>query len=238
MILLFLIAFLCSCGKDSSCLKGTGKQITEVRELSVNISEIMLRDNVDLILTQDSVVSLKVKGGENLLPYVKTNIEGNSIEITNNNKCNFLRSYNKSITVYLSTPDINFIDYTGHGDISTTNTFVLDELLFDTKNGTGSVDMSLDIEHFELKSNTGPTDFKMRGKADYLFIFANGNGDFNLEDLLISSCHVSNSGTGDVVVNVKDDLRIELRSLGDVVYYGNPVVDVTINTGKGKIVKR
>jgi len=184
MILLFSLSTLFSCGKDSSCLKGSGKQKTENRDITSEITEIILRDNIDLILTQDSVFSLKVKGGENLLPFIKTKIRGNTIEITNENKCNFLRSYKKSITVYLSTPSINLIDYTGHGNISTTITFVLNELLFDTKNGTGSVDLSLDIQEFELKANTGPTDFTMRGIADYLFIFANGNGDFHLENLI------------------------------------------------------
>jgi len=41
-----------------------------------------------------------------------------------------------------------------------------------------------------------------------------------------------------VSVNVRDDLRIELRSLGDVIYYGNPILNITENTGKGQIIKR
>lgn len=235
---LFLILTFFSCGKDSSCLKNTGKQQIEDRSIVSNITEIILKDNIDLVLTQDSIPSLKVEGGENLLPYINTTINGNTIEITNDNNCNFLRSYDKPVTVYLSIPNIHFIDYTGYGNITTTNTFNLYYLKFDTKGGTGSINMSLNVEDLEIKGHTGPADFTISGKADKVFIFSGGQGWFYMENLLANSMHVSHEGTGDVIVNVKNDLRVELRSLGNVVYYGNPIVNLTEHTGNGEVIKK
>ncbi len=238
-ILIFTVfcAFL-SCKKKSSCLKSTGSNITEIRTLSTNISSIILKDNVNLVLTQDNNLSLKVEGGTNLLPYVNTKIDGNTLTITNDNKCNFLRTYSKDITVYLTTPNINTINYTGYGNITSTNTFTIDKLNFETRNGTGSINLSLKVNNLKIIQHAGPADFTINGSANNTYIYTGGGGWFYLKNLASNAIHVNTNGEGDVQVNPIQTLLVELTSIGNVMYYGNPVLTVSVHTGRGKIIKK
>lgn len=236
-ILIIFSTFL-SCGKKSSCLKSTGSNVTEIRALTANISEIILKDNVNLVLTQGNNVLLKVEGGKNLLPYINTKIDGNTLVITNDNKCNVLRTYSKDITVYLTTPNINTINYTGYGNITSTNTFTIDALNFETRNGTGSINLSLQVNKLKIIQHAGPADFTINGSANYTYIYTGGGGWFYLKNFASNSIHVNTNGEGDVQVNPIQKLLVELTSIGNVEYYSNPILTVSVHTGSGKIIKK
>lgn len=234
--LLFMLLF--ACGKDSSCIKNAGKLSAEIRPITAEINHIILKDNIDLVLTQDTIASLRIEAGSNLLPYVRARQKGNTLELKNDNKCNFLRSYKNDIVVYLSLPNIKNIDYTGHGNISSTNVLVLPEFIFDTKNGTGSVNLQLDVAKLDIFLHTGPTDFNLSGKAENTFFFSGGSGWIFSKELIGKNVHVNNAGTGDITVFATETLLLELSSIGNIDYYGNPTVTVSTNSGKGKIRKK
>jgi hypothetical protein len=238
LLIVFVAVFSYSCGKESSCIKNTGTKTSEVRSISSTINKIKIEDNIDLVITQDSIVSLIIEGGENLLPYIKTNLNGSTLEISNDNKCNFLRSYKEKITVYLSVSNITYIDYTGKGNISSTNTLAFPEFTIETKNGTGSVNLSLKSNNISILSHTGATDFKLSGVTSNLYAYTGSNSWMFLSNLTANTVHVNTNGTGDVIVKPVNTLLVELSSLGNIIYNGNPVVNVSSHTGSGKIIKQ
>ena len=89
-----------------------------------------------------------------------------------------------------------------------------------------------------LKQHTGPADFNIHGVSKFLYVYTNGNGWMYCQDMLADKVHVSSNGTGDVFVNAENELRVELRSIGNVNYYGNPVLNVTEHTGSGEVIKK
>jgi hypothetical protein len=59
-----------------------------------------------------------------------------------------------------------------------------------------------------------------------------------LSNLTANTVHVNTNGTGDVIVKPVNTLLVELSSLGNIIYNGNPVVNVSSHTGSGKIIKQ
>ena len=224
-----------SCGKESSCIKRTGKQTTEVRSINSSITKIVLEDNINLVLIQDSLSILKIEGGENLLPYVKTEESNHVLSISNGNKCNFLRSYKNPITVYLSVTNINEIYYTGKGNISNTGILNFNDFTLDVKNGTGSIQLSLNADKVSILSHTGATDFTLSGSTDNLYVYTASNAWLHLSNLIANNVHVNTAGTGDVLVLPLRELLVELTAIGNVVYKGNPTIIVSKHSGKGEI---
>lgn len=224
-----------SCGKDSSCLKSTGKKSVDFRTITSEIEHIILKNDVDLVITQDSVASVRVEGGENVLPFVRVRQKGNTLEIKDDNKCNFLRSYKKDITVYLSLPTLKSIDYTGHGKITSTHVLQLDTFFFETRNGTGSIRLLLDAKKVSVLQHTGPSDITLVGKANEVFLFSSGGGWFFCKDFVGKQVHINQDGTGDIITNATETLLIELTSIGNIDYYGNPIVTISTNSGRGKL---
>lgn len=238
-ILLFaIIVVLNACVKESACIKPTGKQAVETRVISNEITHITLKDKLNLVLRQDSIASLTIEGGENLLKYVRARQKGTELELKNDNKCNFLRSYKEEITVYLSLPNIKYINYTGFGNITNIGELKLNEFTFETRNGTGSINLTVDAQKISVLQHTGPADFTLNGKSKFSYLFSGGSGWLTCKNLISENTHVNHDGTGNVILTATNSLLIELTSIGNIEYYGNPSVTISQHTGRGKLIKK
>ena len=58
-----------------------------------------------------------------------------------------------------------------------------------------------------------------------------------LSGLSANIVHVNNGGVGDITVNANNTLLVELTSLGNIIYSGNPVVTVSVHNGSGQLIK-
>lgn len=232
------IMVLYSCGKDSACFKGTGKIIQEQRIITDAITAIKTEDNIDIVLTQSNVPSLTLEGGANLLPYINTEVSGNELRISSDNKCGMFRDYKIPITVYISLPKLTNINYTGQGNITTTNQLTLQNLTVESSGGTGDITMFLDVEELVLKQHSGPADFTFSGSANKCYAYTLGNGWFYLNGLSSNEAHISHSGSGDVNVYASNSLLVELYSTGNINYFGNPTVTISQHSGSGSLVKK
>lgn len=236
VIIITIITF--GCGKDSACLKNAGKVVTEDRTTLEVFDKISINHNINLVIKQDSIVSLFVKGGENLLTRINTNIEDGILKISSDNKCSFLRDYDNEVTVYLSITNLTNIEYLGFGNILSEGVLNFPELTIESREGTGTVNLTMNSNNLYLKQHTGPADFNISGYTKFLYVYTNGNGWVYCQNIISEKAHVSSNGTGDVFVRVNDELRIELRSLANINYYGTPSLNITENSGSGKIIKK
>ena len=224
-----------SCGKESSCIKSTGDIKIEERNISANINKIRISQNIDLVFTQTNNVSLSVEGGRNILPYINTEISGDELIISNDNKCNFLRDYGKPITAYLSLPTLSKIDYRGQGSITSTNTLNLAGFEFDCWSGTGSVNLDINANNIFIRQHSGAADITLSGKVKTLYAYSLANGWFYFNNLIANSGYVNHRGSGDISVRALTNLSIELISIGNVDYYGNPNLNIVVHSGAGEI---
>ncbi|MEJ6735951.1 MAG: head GIN domain-containing protein [Flavobacteriales bacterium] len=230
-----ILMVVTSCGKDSSCFKGTGDIAQEQRVVSKDVSSIITEDNIDIVITQSSEPSMTVEGGENLLPYINTDVSGTVLSISSDNKCGMFRDNTTPITVYLSIPNLINIDYTGQGNISSTNTLNFPLFNIESRSGTGSINLDVNIEELAIKEHSGPADFTFTGNVNRLYVYTLGQGWFYLDGLVSNSAHINHSGLGDIFVNVKNELSVEMRSIGSVYYLGSPAVEVSPNIGTGSV---
>ena len=239
-ILSLVIVFVAfsSCGKESSCLKSSGTIITELRSVSTSITKVNIENNINLILTQSTDADLKVEAGDNLLPYVKTVLNGNTLEISNGNKCNFLRSYDKPINVYLSLPNLTEINYSGKGTVTNVGVLKYQKLTIESKSGTGNINLNLESDNVRLLSHSGATEFTIKGSTNKLFIYSGSSTWCYLFGFSAKEVQVNNAGVGDVHVHAIDKLLIELGGTGNIVYTGNPVVTIGFHTGSGQLIKK
>jgi hypothetical protein len=227
-----------SCGKDSSCFKGTGTVLKEQRSITQDITIINTQDNIDIILTQSVTPSLTIEGGTNLLPYIETVVSGNELSISSANKCGILRDYDLPITAYLSLPNLTHINYTGQGSITNTGVLSLPILLVESFGGTGDINLNVAVTELSIKQHGGPSDFTFAGNATNSYVYTIGNGWFYLNNLITIQSFVSHSGTGDVFVNVTDELRVDLKYSGNVFYSGNATLNLAEKSGSGEVTKQ
>jgi len=230
-----VILLMTSCGKKSACFKGTGDVIKEERDNPKSVTSIVTDDNINIVITQSSDPSMFIEGGENLLPYINTEISGTVLSISSDNKCGLFRDNTMPITVYLSVANLTRIDYTGKGDITGTNKLFFPDFVFDSRQGTGSIRLEMSVNNMSVVQHSGPADFHFLGDVNSLYVYTLGDGWFYLDDFIANDVHVNHSGIGDVYVNVKNKLAVEMRSRGSVFYKGNPIVEVSPKIGDGSV---
>jgi len=86
--------------------------------------------------------------------------------------------------------------------------------------------------------HTGPSDVTLSGTAKNVYLYAGETGWFYCGNLIAENVHANNGGSGDIILNATNSLLVELTSIGNIDYYGNPAVTVSVHSGKGKIRKK
>jgi hypothetical protein len=218
------------------CFKGTGKVITEIRT-PFDFTRIELNDNINLIITQDSINKISVEGGEKLLSNIQTEFVDSKLIIKNNNKCNWVRSYKNKFTVYVSAKNLKRIEYFGSGNITSTNTLVADTLEINCREASGKIDIMANTQNNFLRIHTGSTDMYVSGNTNENFLYNTSNGFAHLENLHTNNNTVVSNTTGDCYVNADQKLDVTIKYIGNVYYYGNPAAINTNISGKGQLIK-
>jgi hypothetical protein len=220
-------------GED--CLKSTGETTIEHRSVDP-FEHIVLEDNINVILTQGNEEAISVRAGENLLESIITEVKDNELTIKNENKCNWVRDFNKEIDVYLTVRNLCSITYRSSGLILSTNTITTDSLNIAVWDGTGTIDMDIQTRVSVLSIHYGSVDFHIRGQSNVGYIYAGSYGPFFCEDLVTTYMFMDNRGSNDCYVQCVKQLEVEIEYTGSIYYTGNPQIVKASITGTGQLI--
>ncbi|MCO5263664.1 MAG: DUF2807 domain-containing protein, partial [Lentimicrobium sp.] len=226
----------CNREQLDDCYTRTGPMVTEERP-SGYFERIELYDNVNLVLIEGNQPTLKIEAGQKLLDAIKTEITDSTLLIRNTLKCNWVRSYDREITVYATAPALHEIRYEGSGDVRTAGPVTLDSLQVSIWGGAGTFDLDLHAYQLNLALHYGTVDLHVKGKAVLTTIFANSYGPFYCNDLISNIVYIRNSGTNNCHVHAEHILEAEITSVGNIYYTGNPYELKTNISGSGKLIK-
>jgi len=224
IILIAAMAGCCmmsACSKSGKCFSNSGSIIRQERPVSP-FDSIDLADNVNLILTQDSVEKVTVEAGSNIISGITTEIIDHQLFIRNLNTCNWLRSYDKPLNVYVSVRKLWKIYYNAAGNVSSTNTLKGDSIRVEIWGGCGTIDLTLNQGKGWFVMNMGTADYQLHGKCDIADLYINDLGLVRATELATRFCSVTSRGTNNCYVNVSVTLYAVIENIGSVYYTGNP----------------
>lgn len=228
---------IASCKKDHllDCFKSSGRDITIERPIA-GFNSIETNNNVDLIFRQDTVYTIKITAGENLINGITTRVENNKLLIHNENKCNWVRDFKNKYTVEISAPDLTELFNNGSGNITFTDTLRTYSFQYDNSNASGQIYLLLNVDRIFVNIHTGTADVVAKGKAGMNQLFYNGYGKMDFSELQTGLTYINNSGSNDCYITVKDLLYVKLTSIGSIYYKGNPSDFETNITGTGQLI--
>ena len=236
--LLYLCAalLLASCEKEHlcDCFKGTGDIVTESRD-ATPFHSIDVHKKVDVIIRQGNSYAISVEAGDNIIGGIETRISGEVLYITNENKCNWVRSYNEPMRVYVTTPSLRYIYQRGNGNITSEGTLGFDTLYLETWN-SGNISLHSEAMVLETRQHVSVGDVSLSGNTEKLYVYNNGNGFAYLSGLHSKIAEVDARGTGETQVRADSLLHYSLSGIGNLYLYGAAVVTGT-NTGGGSVIR-
>jgi hypothetical protein len=240
IFLLLIASLLVTCKKENlcDCFKGTGKQTSEERSLAA-FNQVYVQDEIDVHLTEGSEYKIKVEAGKQVIKLVKTIVKDGVLTISDDNKCDFTRSYKRKVIVYLTLPKLRKIENNGLGDVYMDSQFTCDTLNYYMSNsGNLHLNLNADIVYGGMHGNG---DVYMKGLVNESSVFAGGQGYFYGFDAVAQKMILTLNTSGRMEVNVNSFMKIDMfeRSTGDIYYKGYPssIWKATF-AGKGKLIDK
>lgn len=235
-----LSAFLLfnSCKKENlcDCFKGTGKETSEIR-LPGKFDRLFIEDKIDVHLIEGNEYSVHIEAGSHVIKLIKTRIDDATLYITDDNKCDFTRSYKRKVVVYITMPYLYKIRHNGVGNVYMDNTFHCDTLYYGVSN-SGDLHLNLDAD-VVFGGMHGNGDTYMKGVIAHNSVHAGGQGYYHGFDALSQDVILTLNTSGKMEVNVNSYLKIDMydRSTGDIYYKGHPaIIEKATFAGKGNLV--
>ncbi len=236
LLILILILGACSKGGIDNCFSSSGKITTETRTLAP-FSNIITYDNVDLILEQGSDFKCTVEAGSNLISGIVTEVDkrGNLV-IRNTNSCNWLRSYDQPVRVFLELQKLDTLNYRSIGNITTTDTIFQDTLIINLYEGAGRVDLLLRSRLIRAGLHYGTQKLVISGKCGLVYGYSAGFGLIDIRNLEATLLYVNNNSSNNMYVRATEELGATIQSLGNIYYFGNPDVINLSKQGSGNLI--
>jgi hypothetical protein len=233
-LLLSALSSSCEKGEQFDCVKSTGKIIKEERIIGM-FHSINTKDNVNLIFTNDTTQTIIVEAGENLLRKIKTEVTDNILNISNENRCNWVRSYKKEVKIFIGIKNSTNIFHYGYGDITCEGQLNKDALFL---HHYSSGDVNLNIKSKLIWMDMDRLgNLNLQGECDTLIAHNYNLGKLNTRNLITNTCYLINEGQAEVHVHSNNTLGVTIKNKGNVYYYGNPLSVDFIKKGEGELIK-
>ena len=243
IILIIIATISCDSENANDCLQTDGDTITFIEEVAT-FSKIQLENDIQVILKEGPEQEVLIETGENLVPDLNIKVEQETLILQNNNGCNFLRDFGKTI-VHITSPNITFIRQASSfpiisdGILSYPNLTIWsntnpNSLNIDDPNKSGRVTLELNTDALSIQAN-GSSNFTLSGTSNTAnIVFSDEFPQMNARDLIVQDITIRHVSAAQIVVHPINSISGQIRATGDVIAVNIPTtVDVeTFFTGE------
>ncbi|MCW3463389.1 head GIN domain-containing protein [Chitinophaga nivalis] len=214
-------------------IKGSGHIVKEERTVPA-FHKIKVEGSIDVYLSQGAAKPAVIEAEDNIIPLVEIVEEDGKLIIRQRRNTHI--NTRKSISVYLTTPDVDEAGVSGSGDIKLVDKFNAKEKMILSLSGSGNISGQVNAPLIKA-SITGSGDMSLRGESRDLSLTIAGSGDFKGTELLAENVNVNIAGSGNADVYASVSLDVKVAGSGDVRYKGSPQISSSI-AGSGSVTKK
>lgn len=239
LVLLSVALVVMSC-KPEIKVFADSPTVTQVRPIK-GFEQIDIFGSPTVIYEQGNGFSVKVKGPENLVNKIITELDDRTLVIRNKGKIgmvNISLTGNDHLEVYVTSPDLTAIRLNGSGDFVSHRRIDTDNMEI-TLRGSGDIDISdLICDHCETELvGSGDVDID-RLEAQTSMVTLVGSGDMEVKQVYVQSTYITLRGSGDIAVDFQkgcQEVQTHLVGSGDVTLKGRVGKCAQQKSGSGDI---
>lgn len=204
--------------------------------LPANFDKIYIKGSFSITLIQDTVGFAVVNCYDKLMNDVDVSIRDSVLFLRENVKSRWLKDY-PIIAIELHLATFNMIETRQPCKFTIPSTFKSHILsLVDWGNYVDfNINIDVDILLIYVSGESFGT-YRVKGKAEYANLNAQGAALFDLSQSLIKYCTANQGSIVDMDIWVTDNLKAEISSSGNIRLRGNPIVELN-RQGEGKLIK-
>jgi hypothetical protein len=230
----FLVSSIANAQSSNEKIKGNGKVTTDTRT-TADYDAIKISGSFDVDLVAGKEGKIIIKGEENLMLYVKVEVEDNVLKIYNQKGSNIRPSEGKKIQVTIPFEKISELNLSGSGNIKSIDTIKNDKFLAKLS-GSGNFTLAFDTTNLELNLS-GSGNAHLKGNTDKFTSKLSGSGNIDAVNLKTKNVDANVTGSGNSRVNCNENLVARVSGSGDIKYKGSPEKRDVKVSGSGNISK-
>lgn len=211
--------------------KLSGETMSEDRPVS-GFNKVQLDGIGKLNITMGDMESLTVEADKNLMPYIITEVRGDTLIISMKEKVRPANLVIPDVTYTLSVKSLDSVNLSGLGDINV-GPLQTDSMTV-AQDGAGTINLDQLTANRLDATLDGAGSLTVSGKVNQQDVSLSGVGAYQAGDLESETASVNLSGLGSATVWVTGSLDAELTGVGSLEYYGSPQVTQN-DTGPGNI---
>lgn len=202
-------------------------------------SEIELKDEFEVVLTESNNHGIEIEGDEDWIPYVSFKIEEGKLIIENTKNHKFINPKKNKIKLYINAINFRELRAAEGCKITSLTPITSSEFGVVLTGKANEANLVLDCDIFYCWNNF-PTggNIVLKGKANILKVWNTAIMTVDASELSTNIALIDNDSKGDVKVNVAEQLQYLITGEGNILVSGSLslVVEKSPATGSGKLI--
>ena len=235
LMILLLSAISLSSFASWETIKGNGNLKKESRDAS-GYTGLQVQGSMDVQVSYGNSSTISVEADENLLPYIETFVENNTLVIRQKKGVNLRSKHN--LTIHASLTKLTNLSLSGSGNVNGKGAFSNNGRTNIRLSGSGNVNMGVgDISELEL-AISGSGNIRLQGnQSNNITASISGSGNIDCSELRTNDVFAKVSGSGDIRVNASKSIDAKVSGSGNIYYKGTATNLNMKAAGSGKIIK-
>ncbi len=240
-----------SCLQGLLCVKGEGNLTQEYRRTG-NFTGIANSTSIDVIYRKADTTGLLLEAEENLMYYILTEVDGNTLSIrtrehtacinftekplitvTSQSINNLLSTGSGNMFIQDITGEVIGIRSSGSGDVNCETVDGHDLLI--NLSGSGNINCDETSGLYTEINAAGSGDITVNGACNNADMTVSGSGSIYGISYKLSSAGITITGSGNVYTSISSQLTAILTGSGNIYLRGDPEIHKNV-TGSGRII--
>jgi len=214
----------------------TGPLVEQEREIP-SFSKIVINNNINVVIDPSLTNKIVVSAGENLLNKITSDLNADTLTLSNNNSCNWVRNYSVPVTVTIPQSQLNNIEYRSIGDIICSDTIFCDTLTLNVYEGAGSLNILAHSYQINSSLHYGTATILMSGRCVLSYVYSASYGLIDNRNLYSNQVYINNKSSNDVYIRADKTIAATIEGIGNIYYTGGPD-NIDLNQiGSGQLIE-
>lgn len=239
--IIIVLLMLSSCGGEQKddCITKLGKVVTEQRDV-LPFDKLYVEDRIKVFLVQDSINHgrIELNGPSNLLNQIESTVTDNQLRLINTNTCNFIRSFNYDINVYVYIKELTEIHLESIAEVVSNDTININFLnIFHP--ALSDINLILSGDEVFIRSRNSASTI-LRGNLRVLKGSIEEISNLDAQYLVCEEVYIDTHSPLDCYINATKGMYLKILNSGNIFYINEPT-DYKIlaeQTGSGQLLKK
>lgn len=212
-------------------IDGSGKVITEKRNIAEPFTKIESNRGIEVIVDQADAVSVEVEADDNLVKHITTKVENGVLVVSIDESVDSAQS----LKVRVKMPTIEGLEATSGSSIKTNSTIKGAGIAVTTSSGS-EMDATLEYESVSSESSSG-SEMTLSGKALNFTSESSSGSEINASGLIANDVKAESSSGSSITVHSLVSINAKASSGSSVNYNGTPKSVTAEETSGGDVSK-